>query len=166
MKSCYEAISHLPPHPAGYSRIPLQLEKNHVVPKSSQDEALAQYGVSRAVPCSTLKCETVHDTLRATPQSSPTRRVPSRGTPRVPAPLPLSPFSPPDHDRRVDSPAWSGRGSWPSRRTQGQPKRKPEIPVVTPKSRRNSRKTMWFPPLGKMRPLPATASQGKSPVPP
>ena len=24
----------------------------------------------------------------------------------------------------------------------------------------------WFPPLGKMRPLPATASQGKSPVPP
>ena len=25
---------------------------------------------------------------------------------------------------------------------------------------------MWFPPLGKMRPLPATASQGKSPVPP
>ena len=29
----------------------------------------------------------------------PTRRVPSRGTPRVPAPLPLSPFSPPDRDR-------------------------------------------------------------------
>ena len=28
------------------------------------------------------------------------------------------------------------------------------------------RKTTWFPPLGKMRPLPATASQGKSPVPP
>ena len=26
--------------------------------------------------------------------------------------------------------------------------------------RRNSRKTTWFPPLGKMRPLPATASQG------
>ena len=34
------------------------------------------------------------------------------------------------------------------------------------KHRRNSRKTTWFPPLGKMRPLPATASQGKSPVPP
>ena len=30
------------------------------------------------------------------PKSPPTRRVPSRGTPRVPAPLPLSPFSPPD----------------------------------------------------------------------
>ena len=32
--------------------------------------------------------------------------------------------------------------------------------------RRGTRKTTWFPPLGKMRPLPATASQGKSPVPP
>ena len=42
----------------------------------------------------------------------------------------------------------------------------PEIPVVTRESRRNSRKTTWFPPLGKMRPLPATASQGKSPLPP
>ena len=60
----------------------------------------------------------------------PTRRVPPRGTPRVPAPLPLSPFSPPaplplspfsppDRDRRGDSPAWSGRGSRPSRRTSG-----------------------------------------------
>ena len=39
-------------------------------------------------------------------------------------------------------------------------------PVVTRECRRNSRKTTWFPPLGKMRPLPATASQGKSPVPP
>ena len=42
-----------------------------------------------------------------------------RGTPRVPAPLPLSPFSPPDRDRRGDSPAWSGGGSRPSRRTSG-----------------------------------------------
>ena len=42
-----------------------------------------------------------------------------RGTPRVPAPLPLSTFSPPDRDRRGDSPAWSGRGSRPSRRTSG-----------------------------------------------
>ena len=39
------------------------------------------------------------------PKSPPTRRVPPRGTPRVPAPLPLSPFSPPDRDRRGDSPA-------------------------------------------------------------
>ena len=48
------------------------------------------------------------------PKSPPTRRVPPRGTPRVPAPLPLSPFSPPHRDRRGDSPAWSGRGSRPS----------------------------------------------------
>ena len=32
--------------------------------------------------------------------------------------------------------------------------------VVTRECRLNSRKTTWFPPLGKMRPLPATASQG------
>ena len=38
----------------------------------------------------TLKCETVPDSIPATPKSPPTRRVPSRGTPRVPAPLPLS----------------------------------------------------------------------------
>ena len=43
--------------------------------------------------------------VRATPKSPPTRRGPLRGTPRVPAPLPLSTFSPPDRDRRGDSPA-------------------------------------------------------------
>ena len=31
----------------------------------------------------------------------------------------LSPFSLPDRDRRVDSPVWSGWGSWLSRRTSG-----------------------------------------------
>ena len=36
-----------------------------------------------------------------------------------PAPLPLSPFYPPDLDRRVDSPALSGRGSRLSGRTSG-----------------------------------------------
>ena len=36
-----------------------------------------------------------------------------------PAPLPLSPFDPPDLDRKVDSPAWSGRGSRSSGRTSG-----------------------------------------------
>ena len=66
----------------------------------AQDEALARDGVSREVPCSALKGETVPDRLPATPKSPPTRRVPPRGTPRVPAPLPLSPFSPPDRDRR------------------------------------------------------------------
>ena len=71
---------------------------------------LARYSVSKDVPGSVLKCETVLGTLDATPKSPPTRRVPPRGTPRVPAPLPLSPFSLPDRDRRVDSPALSG--SW------------------------------------------------------
>ena len=41
-----------------FSRIPTQLEKNDVVPTSSQDEALALYSVSREVPCSVLKWET------------------------------------------------------------------------------------------------------------
>ena len=41
------------------SRIPPQLEKNHVVPRSWQEEALAHQGVSREVPCSALKGETV-----------------------------------------------------------------------------------------------------------
>ena len=49
------------------SRIPPQLEKNHVFPTSSQDEALACYGVSRKEPRSVLKCETVLCTLDATP---------------------------------------------------------------------------------------------------
>ena len=40
-------------------------------------------------------------------------------TPRFPAPLHLSPFSPSDRDRWVDSPALSARGSLPSRRTSG-----------------------------------------------
>ena len=56
-----------------------QLEKNHVVPTSWQDEALARDRVSREVPCSALNGEKVPDSLPATPKSSPTRRVPSRG---------------------------------------------------------------------------------------
>src|SRR5574340_654374 len=54
-----------------------------------------------------------------------THKVPRNpGLPReehrdFPAPPPLSPFSPPDLDRRVDSPALSGRGSRPSGRTSG-----------------------------------------------
>ena len=45
--------------------MPPQLEKNHVVPTSWQDEALAHDGVSREVPCSALKGETVPDSLPA-----------------------------------------------------------------------------------------------------
>ena len=74
--------------------MPPQLEKNHVVPTSWQDEALARDGVLREVPCSALKGETFPDSLPATPKSSPIRRVPSRGTPRsqhhfICAPSPL-----------------------------------------------------------------------------
>ena len=42
-----------------FSRIQTQVEKNDVVPTSSQDEALARYSVSREVPCSVLKWEMV-----------------------------------------------------------------------------------------------------------
>ena len=48
--------------------MPPQLEKNHVVPTAWQDEALARDGVSRVVPCSALKGETVPDSLPATPK--------------------------------------------------------------------------------------------------
>ena len=89
-------------HPQGPGRLLLRA-----------DWALARQGVSRDVTCSALKGEMVPDSLPATPKSSPTGRVPSRGTPRIPAPLHLSPFSPPDRDRRGDSPAWSGRGVAP-----------------------------------------------------
>ena len=40
--------------------------------------ALARDGVSREVPCSALKGETVPDSLPATPKSPPTRRGPPR----------------------------------------------------------------------------------------
>ena len=42
--------------------------KNHVVPTSWQDEALARDGVSREVPCSALKGETVPDRPDAKPE--------------------------------------------------------------------------------------------------
>ena len=52
---------------------------------------------------------------------APIYRSHSTGTPKFLAPLHLSPFSPPDHGRMVDSPALSRRGSQTSRRTSGQP---------------------------------------------
>ena len=48
------------------SRIPAQLEKKHVGPTSALDEALAHNSISREVPGSVLKCETVLCTLDAT----------------------------------------------------------------------------------------------------
>ena len=46
----------------------VQLEKNNVVPTSSQDEDIARYSISREVPCSVLKWETVLGSLDATPR--------------------------------------------------------------------------------------------------
>ena len=47
---------------------------------------------------------------------------------KIPAPPPLCPFSPPDLDRRVYSPALSGRGSRPSGRTSGWGQSHEDIP--------------------------------------
>ena len=60
--------------------------------------------------------------------------------------------------RQVQSSTRVAKESW------GLPKRHPEFPVVTRESRRNSRKTTWFPRHRKMKPFPATASQEKSHV--
>ena len=57
---------------------PLFVFVDGMVPTSWQDEALARDGVSREVPYSALKGETVPDSLPATPKSPPTRRVPPR----------------------------------------------------------------------------------------
>ena len=61
--------AHLRMRPA-YSRMPPQLEKKHVVPTAWQDEALARDGVSREVPCSALKGETVPDSLPEEPDTT------------------------------------------------------------------------------------------------
>ena len=55
----------MPVIPRRNTGIPPQLEKIHVVPTTSQDDALAREGVSREVPCSALKGETVPDSLPA-----------------------------------------------------------------------------------------------------
>ena len=53
---------------AGPKRPHLSVRENHVVPTAWQDEALARDGVSREVPCSVLKWETVLGSLDATPK--------------------------------------------------------------------------------------------------
>ena len=77
-------------------------------------------------------------------KSSPTYRSHSRGTPRFPAQFNLSHFSPPDLNMRVDSPALSGKGSLPSRRTSGGGRSltetQEEVSWVMPHSER-----LWFP---------------------
>ena len=72
-----------PRHPSdrGYQMVHLHWHQHHTHPGWGQSVRW-----SREVPCSALKGETVPDSLPATPKSPPTRRVPPRGTPRVPAP--------------------------------------------------------------------------------
>src|SRR5574338_1201 len=105
--------------PRRNSRIPLQLEKIHVVPRSSQDEALSRYSVSGEVPRYVLEFETVLVTLDATHKVPRHPGLPQEEHRSFPATLPRSLFYPPDLDRRVDSPALSGRGSRPSGHTSG-----------------------------------------------
>ena len=79
------------------SRIVPQLEKQHVLPPSSQDEALSCYSVSSEVPRSVLKVEMVLGTLDATqkvPQHTSLTREEHRGSRhhfiRSPSPLLIS----------------------------------------------------------------------------
>ena len=83
--------------PRRNSRIPPQLEKNHVVPPPSQDEALSRDGVSREVPRAVLKFETVLGSLDAThkvPRHTGLPREEHRGSRHhfiwAPAPLLIS----------------------------------------------------------------------------
>ena len=119
------------PSPKGSSPHPVPLPSSPASPPTQRSLqrwgrpptlTLARYGVSREVPVSVVTCERVPDTFLATPRNSPTHRVPSRETPRVRTPPHLSPFSPPDRERRVNSPALSARGSRPSPRTSDESK--------------------------------------------
>src|SRR5574340_139748 len=88
--------------PRPNSRILLHLEKNHVVPPSSQDVALCRHSVSGEVPLSELDLETVLVTLDATHKVPRHPGLPREEHRSFPAPLPLSLFYPPDLDRRVE----------------------------------------------------------------
>ena len=57
--------------------------KNHVVPTSWQEEALARDGVSREVPCSALKGETFPDKARDPVEVAGPLGTPSRVASRV-----------------------------------------------------------------------------------
>ena len=66
--------------------------------------------------------------------------------------------------RHLGTAAATARRARHLRSQGGQHKRHPEFAAVTRESRRNSRKTTWFPRHRKMKPFPATASQEKSHV--
>src|SRR5574341_426945 len=105
--------------PRRNSRIPPQLEKNHVVPPSSQDEAFPATASHEKSHVRNWRSKRYLAPL-IRPHKVPRHPgLPGEEHRGFPAPLPLSPFYPPDLDRRVDSPALSGRGSRPSGRTSG-----------------------------------------------
>ena len=92
-------------------------------PGQAPSFAAPQGGVSREVPCSALKGETVADSLPATPKSPPTRRVPPRG--------PLRPLRG-LQETRVATREESGVLGFPSRRgltPRGSQECNPEIPA-------------------------------------
>ena len=80
----------------------MQLKKNHESLPSTQDEALSHCSVSREIPRSLLKLETVLNTLHETPEVPRLTRPHSRGTLSFPAHLNLSPFAPPHLDLRLE----------------------------------------------------------------
>ena len=106
-----------------------------------QDEALSHFRVSRELPCSLLKLETVLDTLYETQEVPRHTRPHSRGTPSFPAHLNLSPFAPPHLEMRVDSSALSGKESRSSRHTsrggQSHIDTRQETSWVVPQSQRH-----------------------------
>ena len=104
----------------------------------------------------------VSPVTRAPPPAFPSN---PRGTPRVPAPLPLSPFSPPDRDRRPAAPL---RPRLPARGHPALPRRVPAAAQRRqwPPWRHGPPQLQSDSATGRKVPLPATASQGKSPVPP
>ena len=63
------------------SRMPPQLEKNHVAPPSSQDEALGRYSLSREVPRSILGQEDPLEEEMTTHPSILAWRIPWTGEP-------------------------------------------------------------------------------------
>ena len=118
--------------------------------------ALSCYSVSREIPRSVLKFEMVLDTLDAT-QKVP-RHTGLTGEEHRFLDTSLDEVYLPCSDLRAipsspSQPKWKIGLSWPTQE------------VVTRESRRNWRKTTWFPHHSKMKPFTATVSQEKSNVP-
>ena len=115
--------------------MPPQLEKNNVVPTSWQDEGLARHSVSREVPCSALKGETVPDSLPATPKfnDTPGSHEGNTGGPVTTSSEPLLP-SGSRQERRFPCVVWKGFPAFQAHLR------------MRPASRGNSRRATWVVP--------------------